>query len=110
LTSSDTEVEIMAYRVEVRSGVSDYLRGLEGLTRQGRLALNGFMDVLREYGDEAREGCPRQSPGSTVFRLRWTFNAGPSICSLDVYVDDSEGAAGLLEVIYADLVPPPGEG
>ena len=60
----------MAYRVEVHSGVNDYLRGLEGLTRQGRLALNGFMDALRDYGDEAREGCPRKTPDSTVFRLR----------------------------------------
>jgi hypothetical protein len=28
----------MTYRVEIRSGVSDYLRGLEGFTREGRLA------------------------------------------------------------------------
>src|SRR5881275_539012 len=90
----------MIYRVEVQSGVSDYLRGLEGITRAGRLALNGFMDALREYGDEAREACPRQAPGSTVFRLRWTFDAGPAIRSLDLYVDDSEGAAGRLEVLY----------
>ena len=100
----------MTYRVEVRSGVSDYLRGLEGLTREGRLAMIGFMDALRDYGDEAREGCPRQTPGSTVFRLRWTFDAGPAIRSLDLYVDDSEGAAGLLEILYADLVPLPEEG
>src|SRR5262249_35457271 len=90
----------MTYRVEVRSGVSDYLRGLEGITREGRLALNGFLDALRNYGDEAREGCPRQSPDSTVFRLRWTFDAGPTIRSRDVYVDDSEGASGLLAVLY----------
>jgi hypothetical protein len=97
------------YRVEVRSGVSDYLRGLEGFTREGRLAMHGFMDALRDYGDEAREGCPRQTPGSSVFCLRWTFDAGPSILSLDLYVDDSEGAAGLLSVLYADVVPSPGE-
>jgi hypothetical protein len=72
--------------------------------------MNGFMDALRDYGDEAREGCPRQTPGSTVFRLRWTFDAGPAIRSLDLYVDDSEGAAGLLEILYADLVPLPEEG
>jgi hypothetical protein len=100
----------MTYRVEVRGGVRDYLRGLEGVTRAGRLAMYGFMDVLRDYGDEAREGCPRQFPGSTVFRLRWTFDAGPAIRSLDLYVDDAEGAAGLLEVLYADLVPLPEEG
>lgn len=35
----------MSYRVEVRIPVSDYLRGLEGFTREGRLALNGFMDA-----------------------------------------------------------------
>jgi hypothetical protein len=100
----------MIYRVEVHRGVSDYLRGLEGFTRAGRLALCGFMDVLRNYGDEAREGCPRQTPGSSVFRLRWTFDAGPTIRSVDLYVDDSQGAAGLLEVLYADLVPLPEEG
>jgi hypothetical protein len=100
----------MPYRVEVRSGVSDYLRGLEGLTREGRLAMIGFLDALRDYGDEAREGCPRQTPGSTVFRLRWTFDAGPAVRSLDLYVDDSEGAAGLPEVLYADLIPLPEEG
>ena len=100
----------MTYRVEVQSGVSDYLRGLEGLTREGRLAMNGFMDALRDYGDEAREGCPRPTPGATIFCLRWTFDAGPTIRSLDLYVDASEGATGLLEVLYADLVPLPEEG
>ena len=100
----------MTYRVEVQSGVSDSLRGLEGMTREGRLAMSDFLDALRNYGDEAREGCPRQTPGSTVFRLRWTFDAGPAIRSLDLYVDDSEGAAGRLEVLYADLVPLPEEG
>jgi hypothetical protein len=97
----------VTYRVEVHSGIRDYLRGLQGFTREGRLAMNGFMDVLRDYGDEAREGCPRQGPGSMVFCLRWTFDAGPAIRSLDLYVDDSESAAGLLQVLYADLVPLP---
>jgi hypothetical protein len=83
----------MTYRVEVRSGVSQYLRGLQGITREGRLAMSGFMDTLRNYGDEARDGCPRQTPSSPILRLRWTFGAGPAIRSLDVYVDDSEGAA-----------------
>ena len=99
----------MTYSVEVRSAVSDYLRGLEGLTREGRLAMHGFMDTLRDYGDEARAGCPRQTPGSSVFHLRWTFDAGPAIRSLDIYVDDSEGAAGLLQVLYADMLPLLGE-
>jgi hypothetical protein len=97
----------MTYRVEVRSAVSDYLRGLEGLTREGRLALYGFMNALRDYGDEARQGCPRQEAGSTVFRLRWTFDAGPAIRSFDLYVDDSEGDSGLLRVLYAELVSAP---
>ena len=99
----------MTYRVEVQSGVSDYLRGLEGITREGRLAMHGFMDVLRDYGDEARNGCQRRTSDSSVFRLRWTFDAGPAIRSLDLYVDDSEDAAGLLQVLYADLIPLPGE-
>ncbi len=99
----------MRYRVEVRSGVSDYLRSLEGFTREGRLALYAFVDALREYGDEARAECPRQAPGSTVFRLRWTFDAGPAIRSLDLYVEDSEGAVGLLQVLYADLLTTPEE-
>lgn len=94
----------MIYRVEVRSGVSDYLRSLKGITREGRLAMYGFVNALRDYGDEAKEACPRQTPASTVFRLRWTFDAGSAICSLDLYVDDSAGASGLLEVLYADLV------
>ncbi len=71
--------------------------------------MQGFMDALRDYGDEAREGCPRRTSDSSVFHLRWTFDAGPAIRSLDLYVDDSEGAAGLLQVLYADLVPLPGE-
>jgi len=99
----------MTYRVEIGSGVSDYLRGLEGFTRSGRLAMIGFLDALRDYGDEAREGCPRQTPDSTVFRLRWTFDEGLAICSMDFYVDDAQGAAGLLEVLYAELVPLPEE-
>lgn len=97
----------MPYRVEVATAVSNYLRGLEGMTRAGRLALHGFMGALRIYGDEAREGCPRQTSGSPVFRLRWTFDAGPAIRSLDIYVDDSEVAAGLLQVLFAELVPLP---
>jgi hypothetical protein len=97
----------MIYRVEVHSGVSDYLRSLEGFTRTGRLNLCGFLDALRVYGEEAREGCPRQGPDSTIFRFRWTFDAGPAIRSVDFYVDDSQGAAGLLEVLYAELVPLP---
>jgi hypothetical protein len=63
------------------------------------MAVHGFMDALRDYGDEAREGCPRRPPGSSVFQLRWTFDAGPAIRSLDLYVDDSESAAGLLQVL-----------
>ncbi len=98
----------MTYSVEVRRAVSDYLRGLTGLTREGRLAMHGFMYALRDYGDEARGGCPRRTPDSPVFHLRWTFDAGPAIRSLDIYVDDSEGAAGLLQVLYAELVPLPG--
>lgn len=97
----------MSYRVEVHSGVSDYLRGLEGYTRTGRLNLCGFIDVLRNYGDEAREGCPRQNPDSPVFCLRWTFDAGPAIRCVAFYVDDSQGASGVLEVLYAELVPLP---
>lgn len=99
----------MSYRVEVYRGVSDYVRGLEGFNRASRLALYGFLDVLRSYGDEAREGCPRRTPNSTVFCLRWTFDAGPEIRSVDFYVDDSQGAAGLLEVLYAELAPLPEE-
>lgn len=94
----------MIYRVEVHSGVSDCLRSLEGFTRAGRLNLCGFLDVLRNYGDEAREGCPRHTPDSKVFRLRWTFDAGPTIHSVDFYVDDSQGAVGRLEVLYAELI------
>ena len=99
----------MAYRVSVAKSVADYLRGLEGLTRLGRLALYYVMNVLRDYRDEAREGCPRRTPDSTVFRLRWTFDAGPEIRSLDLYVDDSRGAEGLLRVLYAEVVPLPEE-
>jgi hypothetical protein len=33
----------MTYRVEVASDVSDYLRRLEGLTREGRLAMSRIM-------------------------------------------------------------------
>ena len=94
----------MIYRVEVHSGVSDYLRSLEGFTRAGRLNLCGFLDALRNYGDEARKSCPRQTPDSMVFRFRWTFDAGQAIRSVDFYVDDSQGPAGLLEVLYAELI------
>lgn len=45
------------------------------------------------------------TPDSTVFRLRWTFDAGPAIRSVDFYVDDSQSAAGLFEVLYAELLP-----
>src|SRR5438046_1011323 len=99
----------MIYGVEVHPDVSEYLRGLEGFTRFGRLTLYGFMDVLRDYGDNARAECPRPSPGSPIFCLRWTFDAGPAIRSLDFYVDDSQAATGLLQVLYAEMVAPPEE-
>ncbi len=99
----------MTYRVVVHRAVSNYLRGLNGLTREGRLAMYGLMDVLRDFGDEARAECPRSSPGATVFLLSWTFDAGPAIRTLHAYVDDSEGSAGLLRVLYADLLPLPDE-
>ncbi len=73
-------------------------------TREGRLALIGFMDALRDYGDEARAMCPRLQPGSTVFVLRWTFDAGPGIRHLNLHVDDSEGGNGVLRILYAELV------
>jgi hypothetical protein len=38
-----------------------------------------------------------------------TFDAGPGIRSLDLYVDDSQGDDGVLRVLHADLVPLPGE-
>jgi hypothetical protein len=100
----------MIYRVEVHRSVSDYLRGLEAFTREGRLNLYGFMEVLRNYGDEAREGCPRKRPDSMVFCLRWTFETGTAIRAVDIYVDDSQAVAGLFEVLYAELVPLPEEG
>jgi hypothetical protein len=100
----------MIYRVEVHSGVSEYLRSLEGFTRTGRLNLCGFIDVLRNYGDEAREECPRQTPDSSIFRLRWTFDAGPAIRSVDFYIDDSQGGAGLLQVVCAELISLPERG
>jgi len=69
----------MTYHVDVHRAVANYLCGLEGFTRAGRLAMYGFMDVLRDYGDLARAECPRRHPDATVFRLRWTFDAGPGI-------------------------------
>jgi hypothetical protein len=97
----------MIYHVEVHPvRVSEYLRNLEGCTRLGRLALYGFMDALRIYGDEARAGCPRRTPDSTIFCLRWTFDSGSDVISVDFFVDDSQAAAGHLEVLYAELVPP----
>src|SRR5438046_2103451 len=74
----------LVYRVEIDSEVRTYLRGLAGFTRLGRLNLCGFIDVLREYGDLARESCPRPFPNSTVFRFDWTFDAGPTIHKLQL--------------------------
>jgi hypothetical protein len=81
-------------------------RLLEAVERN--LALAGALKApARNYGDEAREGCQRKRPHSTVFCLRWTFETGTAIRAVDIYVDDSQGAAGLLQVPYAGLVPLP---
>ncbi len=96
----------MLYRIGLPSSVSDYLylRGIEGMTRDGRLAMYGFVNALREYGDEAREICPRSVTDLSIFQLHWTFDAGPSIRTLDLYVDDSDAASGRLQVVYAEMI------
>ncbi len=99
----------MTYRVEVFSAVSNYLRCLDGISREGRLAIYGFVEALRNYGDEARKECPRRTQTSSIFQLRWTFDAGTTVRTLDLYVDDSQAQAGLLQVLYAELVPLPDE-
>lgn len=95
----------MTYRVNMANSVRHYLRGQEVCTRSGRLTMYGFLDVLRHYGDEARAGCPRLTAGSAVFHMLWTFDAGPAARSLDIFVDDSEADAGVLRVVYAELLP-----
>ena len=95
----------MTYHVEVDSDVSEYVRNLEGFTRIGRLNLFSYIDALRNYGDEARQACSRNPPDSMVFRFNWTFDAGPAVRTLTLYVDDSQAAAGILVVLYAELAP-----
>lgn len=95
----------MTYRVNMVNSARHYLRGQEGCTRLGRLTMYGFLDALRHYGDEARATCPRLTADSTVFHLLWTFDAGPAVRSVKIFVDDSQADAGVLRVVYAELLP-----
>ena len=53
---------------------------------------------------------PAPKSGLNILSPPLDVRRGAGIRSLDLYVDDSEGAAGHLEILYADLVPLPEEG
>jgi hypothetical protein len=100
----------MAYTVETTEPVKAYLRTLSGLSREGRLKLfTGYLDALREWGDEFRSEPSARYPGnSSLFTFRYIFRDAGRIYTARFVVDDSTAVYGILRVVYADLLEPQG--
>jgi hypothetical protein len=98
----------MAYTVDTAEPVKAYLRAVSRLSREGRLKLfAGYLDALRERGDELRSEPSGRYPGnSSLFTFRYIFRDGDRIYSARLVVDDSAAAYGVLRVVYVDLLDP----
>ncbi len=94
----------MAYTVETVEPVKAYLRAIPGLSRAGRLKLLcGYLDGLRERGDELRaEPAGRLAGSSSLFSFRHIFRDGGRFYVVRLVVDDSAAVFGVLRVVYAD--------
>jgi hypothetical protein len=98
----------MAYTVDTTEPVKAYLRTLSELSREGRLKLvMGYLDALRERGDELRLEPSARYPGSSsLFTFRHVFRDGGRTYIARFIVDDSAAVYGVLRVVYADLMEP----
>jgi hypothetical protein len=96
----------MAYTVDTVEPVKAYLRAISGLSREGRLKLfTGYLDALRERGDELRSEPSGRHPGnSSLFTFRYIFRDGGRIYNFRFVVDDSAAVYGVFRVVYADLL------
>jgi hypothetical protein len=94
----------MAYTVDTAGPVKAYLRSLTGLSREGRLKLlGGYLDALRERGDELRSEPAGRLPGHrSLFLFHYIFRDGGRTYTARFVVDDSAAASGVLRVVYAD--------
>jgi hypothetical protein len=94
----------VAYTVDTVEPVKEYLRNLAGLSREGRLKLlAGYLDNLRNWGDEFRsEPSTRHPSSSSLFTYRHIFRDGGRLYTARFVVDDSSAPYGVLRVIYAD--------
>jgi hypothetical protein len=98
----------VAYTVDTAEPVKAYLRGLTGLSREGRLKLvSGYLDTLRDRGDELRSEPSARYPGdASLFVFRHIFRDGGRTYTARFVVDDSAAAYGVLRVVYADCWTP----
>jgi hypothetical protein len=98
----------VAYTVDTAEPVKAYLRGLSGLSREGRVKLvTGYLDALRDRGDELRSEPSARYPGdNSLFVFRHIFRDGGRTYTARFVVDDSAAAYGVLRVVYADCWTP----
>ena len=94
----------MAYKLEFRESVQNYLRGLP-LTRTGRVRLNvGLIQMAREVPDSFRsDPANRPGPSSPFYTFTWAFEEGGRFRTLFVVVDDSTAPYGVLRIVNADF-------
>jgi hypothetical protein len=94
----------VAYTVDTAEPVKAYLRALTGLSREGRLKLiSGYLDALRERGDELRSEPSGRIPGRpTRFTFRHIFRDGGRTYPARFVVDEAAAPYGVLRVVYAD--------
>jgi hypothetical protein len=93
--------------VDTVEPVKAYLRAFPGLSREGRLKLlGGYLDALRNRGDEHRSEPGMRHPGSnSLFVYRHVFRDQDRGYNFRFLVDDSNAVYGILRVVYCDWRP-----
>ncbi|HKB37162.1 MAG TPA: hypothetical protein VKD72_11960 [Gemmataceae bacterium] len=97
----------MPYSIEDVDGCfRSYLAGREDLTREERVRLYSFLDVLREHGDNYRNDPGRRcGPGSANFIVRFLLmGSGGKVRAFDLVVNDAGATYGVLRIVYVDEV------
>ena len=89
--------------------VLEYLRNLQGLSRQGRLRLFASLDRLRTRGDFYIQNAERTGAESDLFwfRVRIRDRQGDGrLRQFRFAVSDSAASFGVLRILYMDETTP----
>ncbi len=101
----------MPYSLEFSTGAAEYLRGCQGLSREGRNILARSIDQnLRQLGDTLRANpALRLASGSSCFAVELLIfdpHASSPFHRSRFVVDDAGAAFGVLRVVYVDTGAP----